>query len=210
MALLDVFDTRGAYNVDLEKAQADSGAETLTVGRSSQAQIIIGNDDGISRRHALLSRISGQWAIEDLGARNGTWLNGNALVGRRILRNGDEIRLGSTILGFRDYSDDDSSTLKGGQAPPITGRQREVLVELCRPYFFSNSPTKKAASKADIAAALFVGEPAVQAQLLNLYDRFGIEGRRGERRDLLADIVMHKGVITRRDYLNDGDDPTSG
>jgi len=207
MALLDVFDLRGSYKVDLEKTRADSGSETLTVGLSSQVEITIDDDDGISRRHALLSLISGQWAIEDLGARNGTWVNGDPLAGRRIMRNGDEIRVGSTTLVYRDYTDDDSSTIKGRRAPEVTGREGQVLVELCRPYF-ANSRSKKAASKAHIADALFVGEPAVQQHLLHLYDKFAIEGRRGERRDLLAEAAIDMGVVRRRDYV-DLDDPTS-
>jgi hypothetical protein len=207
MALLDVFDARGSYNVDLEQMKADVGSDELVLGRSSQVHITIA-DDNVSRRHAQLTLVADQWAIEDIGSTNGTSLNGNVLIGRRVLRNGDEVRVGSTTIGFRDYSDAGSSTGKAGPTPQITPGERRVLVALCRP-FFSQGRLKRAAPRKQVAAELFTGEPAVQQHLLHLYEKFGIEGVRGERRDLLAETVIDKGVITRRDYVNDDDDLTS-
>jgi hypothetical protein len=208
MALLDVFDPRGVYNVDLEKLQADVGSDVLVVGRSSKVDITL-DDDNVSRRHAELSLVAHQWAIEDLGSTNGTSVNGDVLIGRRVLRDGDELRLGSTTIGFRDYADAGSSTGKASPAPEITPGERKVLVALCRP-FFSQGRLKRAAPRKQVAAELFTGEPAVQQHLLHLYDKFGIEGDRGERRDLLAEAVIDKGVVTRRDYVKDTDDLTSG
>jgi pSer/pThr/pTyr-binding forkhead associated (FHA) protein len=207
MALLDVFDPRGSYPVDLEKMSADVGSEVLVVGRSSQVDITI-DDDKVSRRHAQLTVVADQWAIEDLGSTNGTSLNGDVLIGRRVLRDGDELRVGSTTIAFRDYADAGSSTGKAGPTPAITAGERKVLVALCRP-FFSHGRFKQAATRKQVAAELFTGEPAVQQHLLHLYDKFGIEGERGERRDLLADMVIELGVVTRRDYPKEPDDRTS-
>ncbi len=207
MALLDVFDVRGSYNVDLDKVRADVGSDELVLGRSSQVHITI-DDDNVSRRHAELTLVASQWAIEDLGSMNGTTVNGDVLLGRRILRNGDELRVGSTTLGFRDYADAGSSTGKSSPAPEVTAGERKVLLALCRP-FFSHGRRKQAATRRQISAELFTGEAAVQQHLLHLYDKFGIEGPRGERRDLLADVVIDKGVVTRRDYVKDAEDPTS-
>jgi hypothetical protein len=207
MALLDVFDVRGSYPVDLDKMKADVGSGVLVLGRSSQVDITVG-DDNVSRRHAQLTLVANQWAIEDLGSTNGTSLNGEVLIGRRILRDGDELRVGSTTIGFRDYGDAGSSTGKEAAAPEITPGERKVLVALCR-TFFSHGRLKQAASRKQVAAELFTGEAAVQQHLLHLYDKFGVEGDRGERRDLLADMVIEKGVVSRRDYIKDADDPTS-
>ena len=208
MALLDVFDVRGSYKVDLERMQADVGSAVLVLGRSSQVDITI-DDDNVSRRHAQLTLVANQWAIEDLGSTNGTSLNGDVLIGRRVLRDGDDLRVGSTTIGFRDYGDAGSSTGKAGPVPEITPGERKVLVALCRP-FFSHGRRKQAATRKQVAADLFTGEAAVQQHLLHLYDKFGIEGERGERRDLLAEMVIDKGVVARRDYIKEPDDLTSG
>jgi hypothetical protein len=51
---------------------------------------------GVSRRHARIRRNGALLYIADLNSTNGTQLNGRKLIpeGERLLRNGDEIRLG--------------------------------------------------------------------------------------------------------------------
>jgi two-component system, cell cycle response regulator len=74
------------------------------IGRGTAAKIRLG-DDGISRRHArvILEKSAPQNVsvrIEDLGSANGTLVNGS-LVKEAVLRDGDQIQLGSsTILKF--------------------------------------------------------------------------------------------------------------
>lgn len=59
-----------------------------------------GTDKGVSRRHATVNRRDGSLAIVDAGSHNGTFLNGQRLVAHqpRILRDGDDIRLGFLVL----------------------------------------------------------------------------------------------------------------
>jgi hypothetical protein len=55
----------------------------------------------LSRRHACI-RVRGVSAeLEDLGSKNGTCLNGERVVGRVPLADGDEIRLGTFPMVFR-------------------------------------------------------------------------------------------------------------
>ena len=55
----------------------------------------------LSRRHACI-RVRGVSAeLEDLGSKNGTWLNGERVVGRVPLADGDEIRLSTFRMIFR-------------------------------------------------------------------------------------------------------------
>jgi hypothetical protein len=51
---------------------------------------------GVSRRHAVIYRMKNSLFMEDLNSANGSYLNGQRLVpGQpRLLRNGDELRLG--------------------------------------------------------------------------------------------------------------------
>lgn len=57
----------------------------------------------VSRRHARISLLDGEYSIEDLGSTNGTFINrGRRLVpgDKQSLRDGDEIIVGKTFLRF--------------------------------------------------------------------------------------------------------------
>jgi hypothetical protein len=57
----------------------------------------------VSRRHARITRKTGQYAVEDLGSTNGTFINrGRRLLpgNPNILSDGDEIIVGKTFLRF--------------------------------------------------------------------------------------------------------------
>jgi diguanylate cyclase (GGDEF)-like protein len=77
-------------------------AETV-IGRASNATIRL-SDDGISRRHARLLRLSNEVILEDLKSANGTLVNGEVIMQRSLL-DGDKIRLGSTTILKFTYHD---------------------------------------------------------------------------------------------------------
>ena len=57
-------------------------------------------DAGVSRRHALLRRQNDTIVVIDLGSANSTFLNGQRIIPNepRILRDGDEMRLGRLVV----------------------------------------------------------------------------------------------------------------
>ncbi len=59
-----------------------------------------GTEKGVSRRHATIIRKDGSLNIVDAGSHNGTFLNGQRLIAHqpRVLRDGDDIRLGFLVL----------------------------------------------------------------------------------------------------------------
>jgi hypothetical protein len=59
-----------------------------------------GEEKGVSRRHMLITRRDNSLLISDMETRNGTYLNGQQLIANqlRILRDGDQIRLGRLLL----------------------------------------------------------------------------------------------------------------
>ena len=72
--------------------------DELLVGRTAPGLERLADDPELSRRHASISRDKdGRLAIEDLGSRNGTVVNG-APVERQALSPGDRIRLGATTF----------------------------------------------------------------------------------------------------------------
>ena len=73
---------------------------TLVMGRDLDVQIQIA-DQGVSRRHAEIARVDELFLLRDLGSRNGTFINEES-VAERVLREGDRIRVGSTVFAFED------------------------------------------------------------------------------------------------------------
>ena len=69
------------------------------LGRGARSDIRV-DDIASSRRHAQLTvgGKNGSLYIEDLNSRNGTYINETRLVGRRRLRDGNEIRIGASVL----------------------------------------------------------------------------------------------------------------
>ena len=72
------------------------GAETL-IGRGGGNHVLL-QDDLASRRHAVIRRQGEGYTIEDLGSRNGTFVNGARIAAPTALRPGDTITIGSTQL----------------------------------------------------------------------------------------------------------------
>jgi serine phosphatase RsbU (regulator of sigma subunit)/pSer/pThr/pTyr-binding forkhead associated (FHA) protein len=71
--------------------------ESLVIGRSSSADLHIG-DRFLSRHHARLYQDKGELWLEDLGSRNGSWINGKRVDHPMKFRSGDRIRLSNTYI----------------------------------------------------------------------------------------------------------------
>ena len=70
----------------------------ITIGRDPSSTIRIDGDTFISTHHARVYDVDGQPMVEDLDSTNGSFHNGNRLVGARLLRPGDRIQVGYTVL----------------------------------------------------------------------------------------------------------------
>lgn len=74
--------------------------KNLVLGREPGDGIVV-PDQGVSRRHAEVVRIGEVYFIRDLDSRNGTFVNDDS-IREEILRYGDRIRVGNTVLVFED------------------------------------------------------------------------------------------------------------
>ncbi|QNV39851.1 DUF3662 domain-containing protein [Rothia amarae] len=72
----------------------------VVIGRSSHADITV-DDTGVSRRHLEIIEQDGVYLAVDLGSTNGSYLNGQKLVGRRELSNGSVLTMGRARIVFR-------------------------------------------------------------------------------------------------------------
>src|SRR5260221_170436 len=70
-----------------------------TIGRVKGNSVVI-PDGSISSRHARIMRAADAFHIEDLGSRNGTFLNGDPIKESRPLKDNDIVRCGKVLLTF--------------------------------------------------------------------------------------------------------------
>lgn len=68
-------------------------AAQVVVGRSSACDIVLA-DSAVSGRHAQLSNLGGAFTVEDLGSTNGTFVNGQKVIGVAALSDGDLVQFG--------------------------------------------------------------------------------------------------------------------
>jgi sigma-B regulation protein RsbU (phosphoserine phosphatase) len=90
--------------------------DEVVIGRSSKAGLTV-PDRSLSRAHARIFRTDDGWRLEDLGSRNGTFLNGQRLEGSVPIKVGDTLTLGSSLISLMavgtDPSDDTADDLSG-------------------------------------------------------------------------------------------------
>jgi diguanylate cyclase (GGDEF)-like protein len=78
---------------------------TLEVGRSSSVRISLPEVMSLSRKHARLRYTGATVTIEDLGSTNGTYVNGQAIHGRAVLRSGDRFQTAAVHFKFLHEQD---------------------------------------------------------------------------------------------------------
>ena len=172
----------------------------LSVGKSSEADVVITSDPATSRLHFVLERVGQSWFVRDLGSRNGTFVNNERVIGERPLRDGDELLAGRTRPIYQDKvgaKEAATDTLK--EAPRLTARERDVLVELCRPLLLGNAFTQPT-SVHDKADALYVSTAAIKQHLGHLYDKLDVAEQAGEaRRVQSANEALSRGAVAIAD-----------
>jgi predicted component of type VI protein secretion system len=102
------------------------------LGRSPACLIVLASER-VSREHAVVRRIHSGLEIEDLGSRNGTWVNGTRIRYPTVLQPGDEVELGEDLLEVVIEQNPRVPVTVSGVVSPIneeTERQRRGLEQL--------------------------------------------------------------------------------
>jgi pSer/pThr/pTyr-binding forkhead associated (FHA) protein len=74
--------------------------ERLSVGRSSAAELCFPEDAGLSRQHFAFESEGENWTVQDLGSKNGTFVNSLPLKAKLMLKPGDRITAGHLVILF--------------------------------------------------------------------------------------------------------------
>jgi two-component system, cell cycle response regulator len=74
------------------------GEQLTVIGRSTRCAVTL-DQESVSRHHCHITFVDGLYEIEDLGSTNGTYVN-DVIARRAVLRDGDQIKVGRTILKF--------------------------------------------------------------------------------------------------------------
>jgi predicted component of type VI protein secretion system len=196
------------------------GSAQASVGRERPSDLVLGWDGQVSRLHARFERVDDGWTVVDDGmSRNGTFVNGERVSGRRPLNDGDTLRFGATEMTFRSPPVEapapqaEAPPPVAAQAPPaiagdpapapepgvdLSTSQHRVLVALCRPYKSGGFATPP--SDQQIADELFLSVRAVKTHLAVLFAKLGVdELPEDQRRVGLVERAFQSGVISERD-----------
>lgn len=194
-----------ALDGSLELTELDGGR--ICLGRDLQNDLVLSWDVEVSRVHALLERLGGAWTVvDDDLSRNGTFVNGQRVRGRRRLDDRDILRAGATQILYRDPS------AEAGETAPVSGQaevaaispgQRRVLNALCRPFLEAAGPGATPPANSELAEELGVSTEAVRSHLKSLFKLFEIPDLpQNRKRAELARRALAAGVVVPRDLTD--------
>jgi pSer/pThr/pTyr-binding forkhead associated (FHA) protein len=99
--------------------------EGVLIGREASCHVAL-SDARASRRHARVSLHDGHVLVEDLGSSNGTFVNGERIVGSRWLREGDTLMIGTTQLELAMADRGELRDVKTVREPVVTREAAQV------------------------------------------------------------------------------------
>jgi DNA-binding CsgD family transcriptional regulator len=149
--------------------------DVLVIGRSRDADVQL-DVVGVSRKHARITRAAGGTLnLVDLGAKNGTWLNGER-VDVAALHHGDRIQIADVVLQIV-ITQDDPTLAPTPQPPPLAAAPSEPQLGLSAREWEVAVAVAQGLTNAAIAQNLGISRRTVATHLERIYERLGIHSR---------------------------------
>ena len=170
----------------------------VSIGRRASSDVALTWDSEVSRLHAVIECVGDEWTVVDEGlSRNGSYVNGRRLHGRRRLSDGDALTIGRTLLIFRAGARVDALTTdltSDGQPPRLSEAQLRVLTSLCGAAVDGGFAAVR--SNREIADELFLSIETVKSHLRVMFELFGVSGLpQNRKRSELARRAIEMGVV---------------
>jgi pSer/pThr/pTyr-binding forkhead associated (FHA) protein len=177
--------------------------ERVTIGRRGDQDVVLDWDKQVSRAHALLEKRGGDWTLIDELSQNGSYINGDRVKKRIRLEHKDVMCFGSTRITFQDRASAEQidSTARAAEETwaPMTARDRDVLLALCRPLVDDSAALP--AGNDEIAEEVGLSVDSVKARLRVQFERHGLADlRQGEKRTRLARLLLSNGTFKPHDF----------
>lgn len=178
-----------------------AGTSELWVGRGGSADLRLGWDEEVSALHAQIEVVRDECTLVDDGlSRNGSFVNGERVHGRRLLRDGDALRFGRTAVVFRRPGEAPEATVIATEVPAaatVSPAQRRVLLILCRPFrdgsSFATPPTNQ-----EIGAELHLSVDAVKTHMRALFEKLEVgDLPQNQKRAALVERAFQSGIVSR-------------
>src|SRR2546423_1656114 len=90
----------GTAVFDSERRALQLANDENVIGRDEDAEVRVDRST-VSRRHARVVVSAGGATLEDLGSKNGTWLDGTRVTAPVTLRDGAVVKVGAVALVFK-------------------------------------------------------------------------------------------------------------
>jgi pSer/pThr/pTyr-binding forkhead associated (FHA) protein len=151
----------------------------VEIGRAVDNDIVI-TSKRVSREHACICREGRKWVLEDRNSANGTYLNGERVLTRLELRDGDQISIGGVLLAFHDpdttFRDDPFPELEVDKAAGLVRLNRKVIALSPKEFnllVYLQERSGKICSKDEISEVVWpeYQEPVYDYQIENLVRR---------------------------------------
>jgi DNA-binding CsgD family transcriptional regulator len=188
----------------VQRLHALEDTERVTLGRRAENSVALGWDGEVSRIHAVIERVAGEWTIVDDGlSQNGTFVGDARLTGRRRLGDGDLVRVGRTVVAFVDPRRGGTAATSVAADPiallDLTAMQKRVLVALCRPY--ADQPAfASPATNQQIADEVHLSIDGVKTHLRALFRKLAIpDVGHNQKRLQLVQRALEAGIVNPRD-----------
>jgi phosphoserine phosphatase RsbU/P len=142
---------------------------SVTLGRHPACDIVL-ESGSVSRQHARILNVDGDYFVEDLHSRNGTMVNGRTIAQRQLLADGDQLGICDLSFAFRQDVPEPSGELPTTRHEPI---DEAVMVDDEQPTGMSTVMSKVMVSSGSTGMRFEINAEAKLKALIGISQSLG-------------------------------------